>query len=261
MAPRTTGSPRRGVSLSRRRRRSSNAATAPALATFSDSTPPSIGIASSPSHSSRTAGESPSVSLPSTSATRRGSSASSSDSPAACSPSTVNPPSRSAAQPSSAVAARSTGARNATPAEALTTSGSIAGAPRRGSSTPSRPAAVALRSTMPTLAGLVTPVEHQHGRRVVAEVQEELVDRLHPRRDDVGEHALVVPPVAGQHLDPVRRRPLHRHPAGPGRGEDGADRLATRVVGQHDLVDVQLGVVQRLLHGLAPVHGDEGVLG
>ena len=82
--------------------------------------------------------------------------ASSSDAPPASSPYTAKPAARSAAQPSAAVLARSTGARNATPAEALTTSGSMAGTPRRGSSTPSRPAAVALRSSMPTLAGLVT---------------------------------------------------------------------------------------------------------
>ncbi len=58
-----------------RRRSSSNAATAAALATLSDSTPPCMGMASMPSSSARTSADSPSVSLPSTSATRPGSSA------------------------------------------------------------------------------------------------------------------------------------------------------------------------------------------
>ena len=231
-----------------------------ALATFSDSTPPCMGMASTRRARRAPAADSPSVSLPSTSATRPGSAASSSDAPAASSPYTAKPPPRSAAQPSAAVPPAAPGARNATPAEALTTSGSIAGTPRRGSSTPSSPAAVALRSIMPTLAGLVTPVQHQHRGRAAGASVQELLDRGHPRCDDVGEHALVVPAVAGEHLHPVRAGPLHRHAPLAGGGEDRAHRLAAQALGQHDLVHSQRGVVERLQHRLAAVHGDEGVL-
>jgi hypothetical protein len=48
-------------------------------------------------------------------------------------------------------------ARNATPADALMTSGSTSGEPARGSTTPARPAAVAVRMIIPTFAGLFTP--------------------------------------------------------------------------------------------------------
>ena len=123
----------------------------------------------------------------------------------------------------------------------------MAGTPRRGSSTPSSPAAVALRSTMPTLAGFVTRSSTSTAAGAVPEPVQELLDRRHPRRDDVGQHALVVPAVAGQHLHPVRASPLHRHPPLAGGGEDGAHRLAAQPLGQHDLVHAQRGVVERLL--------------
>ncbi len=49
------------------------------------------------------------------------------------------------------------GAWNATPADALITSGPTCGVPARGRITPSNPAPVAVRRIMPTFPGLVTP--------------------------------------------------------------------------------------------------------
>ena len=65
----------------------------------------------------------------------------------------------------------------------------------------------------------------------------------------------------GQHLDPLRRRPLHRDAAPTGRVQDLPGGRTPGGVGEHDLVDLEPRVVQRLQHGLAAVHGDELVLG
>ena len=141
-----------------------------------------------------------------------------------------------AATASPAVNALRIGARKATPAEALTTSGSIEATPRRGTTMPSSPAAVAVRRIMPTLAGVVSPSSTSTVRRSPVGVERRL-ERAHARRHDVGEDALVLPAVARELLDPLGAGDLHVEPATAGRRPDLADALAPGALGDDDLVD------------------------
>ena len=136
----------------------------------------------------------------------------------------------------------------------------MAGTPRRGSSTPSSPAAVALRRIMPTLAGLVTPVQHEHrGRGARARSRNSSTGAIR------GATTSASTPWSWRPLpaSTLTRCALARCTGTPrlaGGGQDGPHRLAAQPLGQHDLVHPQRRVVERLQHRLAPVHGDEGVL-
>ncbi len=155
-------SPRSGGPARSRRR-------PPPPTTLSDSTPPDIGIETHDRTRSATSSLTPAVSEPSTKHTFSGHSASNSvDGPSAARPTRWNPAAdnRSAASP--AVPTLRIGARNATPADALTTMGSIEATPRLGTTTPSIPAAVAVRRIIPTFAGVVIPSRSSTRRRATS---------------------------------------------------------------------------------------------
>ena len=155
------------------------------------------------------------------------------------------------------VSQRSSGARTARrPADALNTSGPSSAVPRRGTTTPSRPAAVADRMIMPDVGGVVDAVEHQHRRAVAPPVRpafEEGAERLESRRDHVGGHALVVAAVAGDGGDHLLPHPLQWDAATGRGGGDGVDGVAARPLGDEDLGHRDVRRAEQFEHRLASV--------
>ena len=155
-----------------------------------------------------------------------------------------------------AVSQRSRGARKATPAEALRTSGPRSAVPRRGTTTPSRPAAAGGADDHPDVGRVVDAVEDQHRRPVAAPVRatlEEGVERLQPGRDHVRGDALVMATVAGDRGDHLLPHPLQRDAASScGRG-DGVDHVALRPLGDEHLRHRHVRRAERLEDRLAPV--------
>ena len=114
----------------------------------------------------------------------------------------------------------------------------------------------------PDVGRVGQPVEDEDLRaRGVFQRGEEPLDGAHARRHHVGDDALVLAPVPGEHLHPLRGRPTDTDAArGRGVGER-LRRAGVHALGENDLVHRERGVAERLEHGLASVDGDEAVLG
>jgi hypothetical protein len=110
-----------------------------------------------------------------------------------------------------------------------------------------------------TTSGPRSTVEDEHRARLGAQRRHPLRERDEPGRQNIGDDALIVTAVARQARDALGRLPQDGN-AALGRALQDLLRERRRDSRrEHDLVDLQRRVVERLEHGAAPVDGDERV--